>query len=259
MTSTTLKLALITSGIDHLSSSFHTLPEQPFAIIELGEWDTKQHLRYLARKGLRLLLPTQYPDCEQYCRKHSFVYKRVSRNNKSALKTILGSLNIDLALTYRCPLLPMSAFESVPHGAINLHNSALPDYRGGNPLFWQVINNENEIGCTVHEVSAKMDEGDIIETLRFERPRNVHFEDLNYLANVTYGLPMLRRAIDGIAAGSTKRERQPNHDKLNKAPNCDWRQWRDVAEKRNLSKEHRHDIACFVGESAKPSCPELRI
>ena len=53
-------------------------------------------------------------------------------------------------VTYNCPLIPIDTISHVSHGAINLHDSFLPNYRGGNPLFWQVINNEDEIGFSIH-------------------------------------------------------------------------------------------------------------
>ena len=47
-------------------------------------------------------------------------------------------------------------------GAINLHGSLLPKYRGRVPINWALINGETETGVTLHYMTAKVDAGDII-------------------------------------------------------------------------------------------------
>ncbi len=47
-------------------------------------------------------------------------------------------------------------------GALNLHGSLLPKYRGCAPINWAVINGEKETGVTLHLMSEKIDAGDII-------------------------------------------------------------------------------------------------
>jgi len=48
------------------------------------------------------------------------------------------------------------------YGAINLHASLLPKYRGAAPVNWAVINGEAETGLTVIELTDRMDAGDIL-------------------------------------------------------------------------------------------------
>jgi len=254
-----LKIVLITSGLDHLTTRFHRLPEQPLAIIEIGEWGAKQRLRYFIRRCIRLLRPLRYPDCQQYCKKHGFSFIRVKKSNKIAIKAALQSLAADMAITFKCPLIPMDTISHLPYGAINLHNSVLPDYRGGNPLFWQVINNEDIIGCTVHSVSAELDGGDILEQRQYERPRSTHHIDLNYLATVTHGFPMLSNVITKISAGEMQPQSQSLSDNHHTAPNCDWATWRAICDERGLSDEQRDDIKHFVGEGVKPKTASVTI
>ncbi|WP_176012047.1 bifunctional UDP-4-amino-4-deoxy-L-arabinose formyltransferase/UDP-glucuronic acid oxidase ArnA [Victivallis sp. Marseille-Q1083] len=49
-----------------------------------------------------------------------------------------------------------------PKGALNLHGSLLPKYRGRVPLNWAIINGESTSGVTLHYMTAKPDAGDII-------------------------------------------------------------------------------------------------
>lgn len=48
-------------------------------------------------------------------------------------------------------------------GALNLHGSLLPKYRGRVPVNWAVINGEKESGATLHYMVAKPDAGDIVD------------------------------------------------------------------------------------------------
>jgi methionyl-tRNA formyltransferase len=47
-------------------------------------------------------------------------------------------------------------------GAINIHPSLLPRYRGPSPLQWVIWNGEKETGVTIIKMSERMDAGDIL-------------------------------------------------------------------------------------------------
>lgn len=59
-------------------------------------------------------------------------------------------------------LLPKSILELSRLGAINLHPSLLPKYRGRAPINWAIIKGETILGLTAHWVDTDMDSGDII-------------------------------------------------------------------------------------------------
>jgi methionyl-tRNA formyltransferase len=65
-------------------------------------------------------------------------------------------------------LLPLSLINLAPKGAVNLHPSLLPKYRGRAAINWAILNGERELGLTAHFVDEGMDSGDIIEQIRFE-------------------------------------------------------------------------------------------
>ncbi len=49
-----------------------------------------------------------------------------------------------------------------PRGALNLHGSLLPAYRGRCPVNWVLINGEKETGVTLHYMTEAPDDGDIV-------------------------------------------------------------------------------------------------
>ena len=48
------------------------------------------------------------------------------------------------------------------HGALNMHGSLLPQYRGRAPVNWAVLHGERQTGATLHYMTAKPDNGDIV-------------------------------------------------------------------------------------------------
>jgi len=63
-------------------------------------------------------------------------------------------------------LLPAAALETARRGALNMHGSLLPKYRGRCPVNWVLIHGEQETGMTLHYMVAKADAGDIVAQRR---------------------------------------------------------------------------------------------
>ncbi len=51
-------------------------------------------------------------------------------------------------------------------GSLNLHGSLLPQYRGRCPVNWVLVNGEKETGITLHYMTPKPDDGDIVAQAR---------------------------------------------------------------------------------------------
>jgi methionyl-tRNA formyltransferase len=60
-------------------------------------------------------------------------------------------------LMLKAPLLSLA-----PRGALNMHGSLLPKYRGRVPVNWAIINGETETGATLHYMTERPDAGDIV-------------------------------------------------------------------------------------------------
>ncbi|MEP6849301.1 MAG: methionyl-tRNA formyltransferase [Acidobacteriota bacterium] len=58
-------------------------------------------------------------------------------------------------------ILPGTYLTAFPHGAINVHFSLLPKYRGAAPVNWAIANGEIETGVTTMSMDEGLDTGDI--------------------------------------------------------------------------------------------------
>jgi len=66
-----------------------------------------------------------------------------------------------LAFYYRS-MLPPRVLELPRWGALNMHGSLLPQYRGRAPVNWAIANGETQTGATLHYMVARPDAGPIV-------------------------------------------------------------------------------------------------
>jgi methionyl-tRNA formyltransferase len=86
-------------------------------------------------------------------------------------------------------------------GAVNLHASLLPKYRGCAPIQWAVLNGDKVTGVTVQQVAYEVDSGDVLASMETEigefETSGQLFERLKEL-----GAGLLARTIRGIENGT---------------------------------------------------------
>lgn len=63
---------------------------------------------------------------------------------------------------YYRKMLSLELLDIAPQGALNMHGSLLPKYRGRVPVNWAVIHGATETGATLHYMVEKPDAGDMV-------------------------------------------------------------------------------------------------
>jgi methionyl-tRNA formyltransferase len=103
-----------------------------------------------------------------------------------------------------------------PKGAINVHASLLPKYRGAAPINWAIINGESQTGVTIITIAEKMDAGQILSMEKTEILANETAGQLHdRLAQIA--APLLIRTLDRVADGTVTYTEQ-DHSKATLAP-----------------------------------------
>jgi len=74
----------------------------------------------------------------------------------------LKSYNPDIFVVVAFRILPKSLLEIPRMGAVNLHTSLLPKYRGAAPIQHALLNGDNETGITTFLIEAEIDTGAIL-------------------------------------------------------------------------------------------------
>ncbi len=128
--------------------------------------------------------------------------------NTPAIVSHITTLQPDLILSFYYRRLLCQALLAIPRlGAINLHSSLLPRYRGRAPVNWVLVNGETHTGVTLHYMIAQADAGDIIA----QRVVPIAFEDtvLTLFERVAQAaVELLRETFPLIKAGLAPRTPQ---------------------------------------------------
>lgn len=73
------------------------------------------------------------------------------------------AFNADLAVVVAYGrILPETYLTAFPNGAINVHFSLLPKYRGAAPVNWAIVNGETKTGVTTMKMDIGLDTGDTL-------------------------------------------------------------------------------------------------
>ena len=167
----------------------------PDALVELARVDAELCKQYLAvyplANVLRAALELQAP------------------NSPVGLQ-LMADCEPDLIVSIRYRrILRDDAIGMPRHGILNLHSGILPDYRGVMATFWAMLNDEPEIGATLHRiVDSGIDTGPVIGISRVQTQPGE-----SYLANVLGlyidGCKMLAETVAALNRGKFVQDAQP--------------------------------------------------
>jgi methionyl-tRNA formyltransferase len=108
---------------------------------------------------------------------------------------------------YYREMLKRELLEIPKHGALNMHGSLLPKYRGRVPVNWAIIHGETETGSTLHYMTEKPDNGDIVAQQAV--PILPNDNALQVFQKVTVAAEMaLNQVLPALLAGKAPRIRQ---------------------------------------------------
>lgn len=109
----------------------------------------------------------------------------------------------DLFAVVAFRILPEKLFSLPPQGAINLHGSLLPKYRGAAPIEHALMAGETETGVTTFRIARSVDTGGILMMRKVEIGPDETYEEL-YPRLAEIGADLLVETIDRIEEGKIK-------------------------------------------------------
>ncbi len=81
------------------------------------------------------------------------------------------------------------------HGVLSYHHGNMRKYRGQPPCFWELYNNEKEVGITVQRLTERLDAGAPIEEITVPIEKNDSLEKLTQKCYL-HSVPMMVKALD---------------------------------------------------------------
>ena len=145
------------------------------------------------------------------------VVRAPSPNHPEAIAA-LDRIEPDLLLLACLPhIVGRATRETARLGALNLHPSALPRFRGPDPVFWQLRAGVSRAGVTVHVATGDADAGPIVAQQWLEVPAGIDAESLT-TALVRLGVRVLvetlpdleRRIREAVPQDKSAATRQPH-------------------------------------------------
>ena len=113
-------------------------------------------------------------------------------------------------------ILPEALLELAARGAVNVHASLLPLYRGASPVAHAILHGEKETGVTTMRMIASLDAGDIL----MQRAIPISDDDTGATLEerlALLGADLLIETLDALAAGAVHPVPQ-DHDRATWAP-----------------------------------------
>ncbi|HVQ34611.1 MAG TPA: methionyl-tRNA formyltransferase [Candidatus Bathyarchaeia archaeon] len=98
-------------------------------------------------------------------------------------------------------ILTREVLDVAKHGAINVHFSLLPRYRGAAPVTWALVRGETETGVTTFRLDEGLDTGDVLGARRVPIEPAEHAPSLLSRLS-TIGAALLVETLAGLDAGT---------------------------------------------------------
>jgi len=106
------------------------------------------------------------PDIGQldaYCAAQNILLHVTADLHARASLTFTRALRPDLGVVFGTRILKPALFEIPTRGSINIHKRKVPEYRGGGPIgLWELLDQQTELGITVHRVTKDVDAGAVV-------------------------------------------------------------------------------------------------
>jgi methionyl-tRNA formyltransferase len=103
------------------------------------------------------------PPVKEFARQNNLQILQPTKIKTPEALEIFKSHNADVAVVVAYGrILPQTFLEAFPRGAINVHFSLLPKYRGAAPVNWAIVNGETRTGVTTMQMDAGLDTGGIL-------------------------------------------------------------------------------------------------
>lgn len=144
--------------------------------------------------------------------KHDIPVYQPTKLRDGTATELIKSLDADILVVVAYGrILPDDMLCAARYGAINVHGSLLPKYRGAAPIQWAVLNGDKTTGVTTMYLASEMDTGDIIYV---DETEIGEFETAGELFDrlMEMGAELLHKTLTHIESGTAPRTPQ-DHSK----------------------------------------------
>lgn len=146
---------------------------------------------------------SKYTPIGDFSRKKGLPLIHPETLGSSLFQDKIKALKPDLFIVVAYKILPSSLINIPKFGALNLHASLLPKYRGAGPIQWALMNGDKTTGITIFQIKPKLDTGDIL----FQKEYQISESDNMYSLGMRLcnkGSKYIVKIIDEIYEGKIR-------------------------------------------------------
>jgi len=157
------------------------------------------------------------------------------------------ALSVDLILV-SCygKRLPQALTDFPANGCFNMHPSLLPQYRGPEPIFWQ-MREGSDVGVSWHRVVHDLDAGDIVAQQKVTLEEGASYSEIN-LRLASAGADLLPALLTGLSAGTlTAKKQNPDSASYYPYPAAD-----DFIIDTSLTAQQAYNFMCATKAFGRP-------
>lgn len=98
----------------------------------------------------------------KFCSENNIEYHETAYTNSEQTIELFKKSGAEVGLSLGNGFISKKVFSIPKYGMINIHHEILPDYQNAQSVIWQLYNNSNYSGYTIHKVDNTIDTGEII-------------------------------------------------------------------------------------------------
>lgn len=164
------------------------------------------------------LLTPNAPSLLQIAQQHQLpLYAAQDLESKETIDTITDLRPNVIIVSCFSLRIPTNVLEIPTHGALNVHPSLLPKFRGPDPLFWTFRAGELDTGVTIHYMDEGLDTGDIAMQVPVSLPQGVGEPEAEKILAAQAG-ELLTAAVTRLEEGNLPRRPQVSGGSYQPAP-----------------------------------------
>lgn len=136
--------------------------------------------------------------------KYAIPTMKPEKLDQEFIKTHLPFLESDLFIVASYgKIIPKRLLDIPKYGALNVHGSILPKYRGASPIQAAILNGDKTTGITIMLMDEKMDHGPILSTRHISISKEGNYQTLSTKMSQV-AVPLLQQTIINFVQGKIK-------------------------------------------------------
>ncbi len=118
--------------------------------------------RILVKNIARVFRKSYLNSCLKTFRHYSIDVLECANPNEDAASDYIKDKEVDVIFNFAPHILKEKTLSSPKIMCVNRHAALLPKYKGTEPVFWALLNDEKRVGYSYHEMNENIDDGKVI-------------------------------------------------------------------------------------------------